>query len=67
MYYQTNEKAKKTLILGIIVSLISYFIHGLFNNFLDTDKASVAIWGTIAILVAIDLLNKKKQSHSLLI
>ena len=61
MYYETNEKVKKTLLLGIIVSLISYFIHGLFNNFLDTDKASVAIWGVVAIIVALDLVNSKNK------
>jgi len=35
----------------------------LFNNFLDTDKASVAIWAVIAIVVSIDLANNKKTIY----
>jgi hypothetical protein len=38
-----------------VVGLISYYIHGFLNNFLDTDKASVPVWGFMAILVALRL------------
>ena len=65
MYYTISDKNLKTWLLAIIISLISYFIHGFFNNFLDTDKASVAIWSVFAMIVAIDLLNDTKQSESL--
>ena len=65
MYYRSNNKIHRTWLLAIIISLVSYFIHGLFNNFLDTDKVSVAVWASASILVALDLLNNKKQSHSL--
>jgi hypothetical protein len=33
------------------------------NDFLDTDKASVAFWGFIAILVALDLYYLPKGSQ----
>lgn len=46
--------------MGILLGLITYFIHGFLNDFLDTDKASVPFWGFAAALVALDLLNKKK-------
>ena len=62
MYYETTHPKRRVWILAIIVSLTSYLIHGIFNNFLDTDKASVAIWSCIAILVALDGLNKKNNS-----
>ena len=32
----------------------TYFIHGLLNNFLDSDKLAVPFWGFLAIIVAID-------------
>lgn len=35
--------------------LITYYIHGTLNNFLDLDKASVPFWGFTAILVVMDL------------
>ncbi len=50
-------------LLAIFTALVSYFIHGLFNNFLDTDKASVAIWAVIAIVVSIDLAYNKKTIY----
>ena len=30
-------------------------------NFLDTDKASIAIWGSMVMIVAIDSLNRKNK------
>ena len=53
-YYKTNDSVIRTWLLAIIVALLSYAIHGLFNNFLDTDKASIAIWGVVAIIVGLD-------------
>ena len=61
MYYKSDDQQTKGLLLAIITALISYFIHGIFNNFLDTDKASVPIWGVIAILVSIDLYKSKNK------
>lgn len=54
-----KDKSLKILLLSIILGLSTYFIHGFLNNFLDTDKASIPIWGLIAAIVAIDVyLNK---------
>ena len=39
----------------LMLGLVTYFTHGVLNNYLDTDKASVPVWGFIAIIVAIDL------------
>ena len=39
--------------MGIIVSLASYFIHAFLNNYLDTDKAAIPIWGLIGIFITI--------------
>ena len=41
--------------LMIMLGLITYYVHGVMNNFLDTDKASVPFWAFTAILVAMDL------------
>ena len=60
-YYTTVEKDQRIWLLSIIVSLSSYFIHGLFNNFLDTDKAAVPVWVAVAILVSFDLLKNKNN------
>ena len=46
--------------LLILLGLMSYFAHGLLNNFLDTDKASIPFWGFIGILVSLDLYHTKR-------
>ena len=55
VYHREPQKEKKMIALVMLTGLISYFLHGIMNNFLDTDKASAAIWGFLAILVAMDL------------
>ena len=59
VYHKTNSKPIKELTLYIILGLSTYFIHGVLNNFLDTDKASVPVWGFIAMLVALDVYHKE--------
>jgi hypothetical protein len=48
-------------ILGVsaFLGLFTYFIHGILNNYLDSDKASIPFWGFIAVMVAIDLYHKE--------
>jgi O-antigen ligase len=60
-YSRTNEKRMKTLVMGALLGLITYYIHGVMNNFLDTDKLSVPFWGFSAIIVAIDIYTKKNS------
>jgi len=61
-YSQTNDKRLKTLVIGALLGLITYYIHGTMNNFLDTDKLSVPFWGFTAIIVAIDIQTRKAIS-----
>jgi putative inorganic carbon (HCO3(-)) transporter len=62
VYRQAEAKEVRVLALTSMLALITYFIHGLMNNFLDTDKASVPVWGFMAIIVALDLYSKKKPA-----
>ncbi len=59
VYHETDSSDIKERALYIILGLSTYFIHGVLNNFLDTDKASVPVWGFIAMLVALDVYRKK--------
>jgi len=52
--YKYGDQNVRYLGLMSLLGLITYFTHGLLNNFLDTDKLSVPFWGFIAILVALD-------------
>jgi len=59
-YSRTNDKRLKTLVMGALLGLITYYIHGIMNNFLDTDKLSVPFWGFTAVIVAIDIQTRKE-------
>ncbi len=59
-----NSKSRYTRLLAgsLLLGLITYWIHGFLNNFLDTDKASVPFWGFIAALVVMDIYAEKKET-----
>jgi O-antigen ligase len=63
-YSRSNDPRIKTLLLSSLLGLITYYSHGLLNNFLDTDKASVPFWGFTAIIVALDLYTKEQKKSS---
>jgi len=59
VYRKAERGFIKTLSLTLMLGLITYYIHGVMNNFLDTDKASALFWGYTAMLVAMDIYHKK--------
>ena len=63
VYKRSNSKLARLYALLITLGLISYFTHGLLNNFLDTDKASVPFWGFMGILVSLDLYHRKTNDE----
>jgi hypothetical protein len=51
----------------MILSMTTYFIHAFLNNFLDTDKAAVPIWGMCAIVIAMQReLNGRGKENKIL-
>ena len=46
------------MVICSFLGLFTYFVHGVLNNYLDTDKISVPFWGGIAIIVAIDIYHR---------
>lgn len=63
VYYKTQIRELKIISLISLLGLITYYIHGFLNNFLDTDKASVPFWGFTAIIVAIDVFHQSSQTQ----
>ena len=60
--YTAENREVRLLALVILLGLITYFVHGILNEYLDTDKASVPFWGFIAVLTALDVYHKKELS-----
>lgn len=62
--YPKDEVETRRIILFLVLGLVTYFVHGLLNNYLDTDKASVPVWGICAIIIALNRQRKSLEKSS---
>jgi len=67
LYLRMSKGPERAVVLSVLMGLVTYFVHGSLNNFLDTDKASVPFWAFTAMLVAADIkyakLKKEKDAR----
>lgn len=61
--YKRGNVEVRFLSMMVTLGLVTYFAHGILNNFLDTDKLSVPFWGFIAIIVALDIYHTQKPEE----
>ena len=61
VYKRMGVRSEKILLISVLLGLITYFTHGLLNNFLDTDKASALFWAYIALIVVMDIKNSDNK------
>lgn len=62
VYLLAHEKSSKIIISTAGCGLITYFVHGFMNNYLDTDKAAVIFWILISIIISYDIKNINKAN-----
>jgi O-antigen ligase len=63
VYFSSRRNSIRIFSLAVLVGLVSYYLHGLLNNFLDTDKISVLFWGFTAMLVAMDIYHRDQPEE----
>lgn len=61
LHIRLPQGDEKMLTLVLTLGLITYFTHGILNNYLDTDKATVPVWGFTAYLVMLDLKHRVRS------
>lgn len=61
IYKREERGVVRSLTKALLLGLITYYVHGVLNFFLDTDKLSVLFWGFTAAIVSIDLFHSKKR------
>ena len=61
LVYSLADREDRILCIGIFLGLMTYFVHGFLNNFLDTDKLSLPFWAFLAALVCFDIYYTKKE------
>lgn len=66
VYHKSKDSEVKIISLGLTLGLISYYTHGFLNNFLNSDKASVPVWGFMAIIVALDIYHTNVEQNQLI-
>ena len=65
--YKSNlSKESRMIGLTAFMGLITYYLHGILNNFLDTDKASALFWGFSVIILILDNKAKDLEEEKLL-
>ena len=62
--YRSSDKSISILAASLMLGLLTYYIHGFVNFFLDTDKTSALFWGMTGMIVALDLQRRKEQKQS---
>lgn len=65
LYYRLTDKKMKLWVICAFIGLVSYYLHGLVNNFLDTDKISLPFWSFLAIIVYVDIQSKRVNNPNL--
>jgi putative inorganic carbon (hco3(-)) transporter len=66
VYLRLTDEKLKRLVMMLLLSLVTYFTHGILNNYLDTDKAAVPIWSFVAMIVVIDVYHSRKEKQNAL-
>jgi putative inorganic carbon (hco3(-)) transporter len=61
LYIRMPAGEMRMIVLVLVLGLVTYFVHGILNNYLDTDKATVPVWGFTAIIVMLDLKYPKSR------
>lgn len=55
LYHKVDSETDRNTIMGITLALISYFMHGVLNNYLDAEKCAIPIWIGITMLISIGI------------
>lgn len=55
LYPRITAEEDRRLFVGAYLGLVTYYIHGVLNNYLDLDKASVPFWAFTIMVVLFDI------------
>lgn len=55
MIRQKKNGEEKDIILVCMLSLITFYVHGFFNGFTDTDKIAMPVYAAMAAIVVLDV------------
>jgi hypothetical protein len=53
-YRRMEPGTDRTLVLLAMLGQVTYWVHGVLNNFLDLDKGAVLVWMSAAVIAWAD-------------
>jgi O-antigen ligase len=63
----TSRKAKnqeiRLLVLLSVLALTTYYFHGILNNFLDTEKLAIPVFGAMAVIAVCSVLAREEENN----
>ncbi len=62
IFSKSEDKKTRLTACFILLGLVTYFTHGLFNNFLENDKLAFLFWSSLSILATLDSSSEMKQT-----
>lgn len=54
----------RLILMSALLGFVTYFTHGVLNNFLHSDKVSVLLWGCVLIIVHYSLERRKRNRRN---
>lgn len=63
LFYHGIHEKTPTIALAVVLGLITYYVHGVLNSYVDYDKIAVPLWGFCAILAALERLDGKVNTE----
>ena len=57
-FFRTENVAVRGQMLAVTMSLTTFFVHGLFNNFLHDGRVAALVWGQVAVLAVFNFSEK---------
>ena len=63
LVYNAIETKVKIFAAAILLGLVTYLVHGVVNGYSDQDKIAVLLWGSFAIITALDIYHIKGEDQ----
>ncbi len=63
VYFQSKTKERRGLVMALMVSMVVIYVNLLLSDLIEVDKTGTLFFMNIALLVNLDLLNKKQPEE----
>ena len=64
LIYFASQKSSRLLAQGALLGLSTFLFHGFFNSFIDSDKIAFLVFGSLAIITALEIREKQFRQRS---